>query len=119
MNSNKPHYTLSQVLAFAGPSAEEQKELIGILLDAAGNNLNAFRTQIEAKDRSQVCEIAHKMLTLFRQLQASAIVDKLQELEKENSPLDNSAYFEMGTKTAEAIAELLQDIRQSTSTGDL
>ncbi len=118
MNAEIPNYTLNQILAFAGPAADEQRELIQMLLNAAQKNLASFQKEIAKRNRAEVCEIAHKMLTLFRQLEAEQITASLEFLEKTNSSMADSQYFEQAEQTARLITVLLSDISQKIETGE-
>ncbi|WP_163717364.1 hypothetical protein [Mangrovibacterium lignilyticum] len=111
-NTESPEYSLNQVLAFAGPSLEEQKELIQLLVDSAGLNVAAFRNEITLQNRANACELAHKMLTLFKQLQATKITPSLEQLEQVgNELLPDEQFFAIAKTVLIQIELVLNDIK--------
>ena len=107
-----PAYALEKILAFAGPGEQGKKDLLRILVHSAQNNAADFKLEIIARNRKNVCELAHKMLSLFKQIQATDIIPLLERLEqKENTGLQDEEFFSTGQAAFSLIDALLDDLK--------
>lgn len=74
-------------------------------------NVKHFRKSIDEKNTREISELSHKMLTLFRQLEARDIVELLVQLEDMEELLsDEQQYFLLSNLALEKIETLLQVI---------
>ncbi|MDP2888388.1 MAG: hypothetical protein Q8P34_05385 [Bacteroidota bacterium] len=82
-HAKEPHksYNLDQFKAFAAGDQESLRQILGSFIVSGKRNANHFRKFIDEKNTKEVSELSHKMLTLFRQLEAKDIVGLLVQLE--------------------------------------
>jgi CheY-like chemotaxis protein len=106
-------YNLEQLEAFAAGDPESFKEILSSLIHTGKENIILFKQYIEKKDRDAISALAHKMLTLFRQMEATDIVELLSRLEHVSSAQDdNPQYYLWGKLALEKIEALLQTIEK-------
>jgi hypothetical protein len=67
---------------------------------------------IESENNDAISALSHKMLTLFRQMEATDIVELLSRLEQANSTQNNPQYYLWGKLALEKIEALLQAIER-------
>lgn len=106
-------YTFSQFSAFAGDDPESLHQIIAAFVCSGLKNAGLLRQSIRDQDRESVSELAHKMLPLFRQIQANEIVSILSQLEQmdlENATVE--IYFLMGQMALEKIEEILENLQK-------
>jgi len=110
-DQNNVQYTLNQILAFAGHEKNEQINLLKMLLNATEQNATLFKQHLLAKRRNEACEMSHKMLTIFRQLEAQPIVSRLELLEQiDNGVLSDSRFFSIGDEVYSMIEFIINHI---------
>lgn len=80
--SDKP-YTLDQVKQFVQNDQETLKTVVESFISSTRDNTERLRQCLGENNMATLKETAHKMLTMFRQFQMSAIVEKLSLIEKE------------------------------------
>ncbi|WP_120274889.1 Hpt domain-containing protein [Mangrovibacterium diazotrophicum] len=106
-------YSIDQLLAFAGPEKSDQAKLLKMFVESAEQNASSFKQQLDANNRNEACEIAHKMLTTFRQIQATKITTLLVPLERVGDPeISDSRFFEFGRLAHAEIKTVLEHIKQ-------
>jgi signal transduction histidine kinase/CheY-like chemotaxis protein len=106
-------YNLDQFKAFAGGDAESLHQILVSFVKTGTQNESLFRRAVQEENELVVAELSHKMLPLFRQLQASQITELLAVLEqKNNQNTDLQNYFSMAKQALERIEKLLVVIRK-------
>lgn len=106
-------YNLDQFKAFAGGDPESLRQILVSFVNTGNQNARLFRQSIQEENRFAVSELSHKMLPLFRQLQATDIAELLAQLErKELENMDYQNYFTMGKQALVKIEEILQTIQE-------
>jgi len=110
--SNSNGYNLDQLAAFAAGDPDSFKEILCSLIHTGKENIALLRQYIEQEDKDNLAALSHKMLTLFRQMEATDIVELLSRLEHVNMNSDNSQYFLWGKLALEKIEVLMQTIEK-------
>ncbi|MGE5427707.1 MAG: ATP-binding protein [Methylococcaceae bacterium] len=105
-------YNLEQLAAFAAGDPESFKEILSSLIHTGKENTILFRQYIESGDKQAIAALSHKMLTLFRQMEATDIVELLSRLERDSSVINNPQYYLWGKLALEKIEALLQVIEK-------
>lgn len=121
MNQNRKQirlYDLSRFKAFAGDDPETLREILVEFVRSGLKNAALFRQSVLEHDRNAVSELAHKMLPLFMQLQASGLVSLLGQLEPNDrtNPLPE-LYFLMAQMALEKMEEILKAIQEKENIG--
>ncbi|MBC8003887.1 MAG: response regulator, partial [Verrucomicrobia bacterium] len=106
-NENNNGYNLDQLAAFAAGDPESFREILTSLINTGKENTTLFRQYIEREDKDAISALAHKMLTLFRQMEATDIVELLSRLEQEPKGHDNPQYYLWGKLALDKIEALL------------
>lgn len=78
----KPSYTLEKIKAFADNDAESLHLILNSLVQSSQQNLKFFGQYLQQYDEHALTELAHKMLPLFKQLEAHEVVTLLSQLEE-------------------------------------
>jgi signal transduction histidine kinase/CheY-like chemotaxis protein len=105
-------YNLEQLEAFAAGDQESFREILSSLIHTGKENIALFRQYIESENNDAISALSHKMLTLFRQMEATDIVELLSRLEQANSTQNNPQYYLWGKLALEKIEALLQAIER-------
>lgn len=112
VNENNNGYNLDQLAAFAAGDPESFREILTSLINTGKENTTLFRHYIENEDKDAISALSHKMLTLFRQMEATDIVELLSRLEQEPKGQDNPQYYLWGKLALEKIEALLGAIEK-------
>jgi|GEM_PF-2760331 len=106
-------YSLKQFAAFAAGDPESLRQILDSFIRSGKQNVKLFRKYLQERNNEAVSELSHKMLTLFRQMEAFAIVDILVLLEQKDFAVTGSRnYFSLGKAALEMIEALLQTIQE-------
>lgn len=106
-------YNLDQFKAFAAGDPESLRQILVSFVSTGNQNARLFRQSIQEENKYAVSELSHKMLPLFRQLQATGIAELLAQLErKEFENIEAQDYFSMGKQALVQIEEILQTIQE-------
>lgn len=106
-------YNLDRLAAFAFGDPESLRQILESFIRSCKQNAKLFRKHLQERNNEAISELSHKMLTLFRQLEALAIVDILVLLEqKDLAVAGNRNYFSLGKAALEMIEALLQTIQE-------
>ncbi|MBW8332823.1 MAG: hypothetical protein K0M40_12440 [Prolixibacteraceae bacterium] len=107
-------YNLDRFKAFAAGDAESLRQILVSFIASCKRNAKHFRKSIDEKNISELSELSHKMLTLFRQLEAQDVVELLVQLEDvEELLFDDQQYFLLSRLALEKIESLLQSIQEN------
>lgn len=79
-------YTLRNITLFTDNDPEATKQIVDSFIRDTRQNLELLDSYIRQKDLKAVSQLAHKMLPLFRQLEATGVVELLQKLERSEVP---------------------------------
>lgn len=106
---SSPNYSLEEVRMFAGGEKAALQAILTAFIKSSTENLKSLERIIEAGENEDVSAIAHKMLPMFRQLQARSIVNRLDYLE--NTPPENIGRQHLNELRSE-IDHLLEEIQE-------
>jgi signal transduction histidine kinase/FixJ family two-component response regulator len=111
-NSGKTGYNLKQLDAFAEGDPEVLRQILESFISTGKQNAVLFRQYIFEENYNGLSELSHKMLPLFRQLEAYDIAELLSQLEqKDFARLYSIKYFSQGKSVLERIDRLLDTIQ--------
>ncbi|MFI8377555.1 ATP-binding protein [Leeuwenhoekiella sp. NPDC079379] len=103
-------YNLNALNAFADDDPESLKSIILVFIETAEENLILLNTHAESPE--QLKEIAHKMLPMMRQLEATSIVKILEKLENPDGKTISKKVLKSLIHIVEKDTnELLKDLR--------
>lgn len=111
MEDKKPNYTLEKIMAFADNDAESLRLILNSLVQSSQQNLKLFSQHLQQYDEHALTELAHKMLPLFKQLEALEVVTLLSQLEEgqltrpERESLSRSAIVQIEALLSILVAE--------------
>ena len=109
----KPGYTLKNIAQFTDGDPESLKRIMKSFVDSTAGNVGLLRDGLRDRRWDTISGVAHKMLPLFRQLEAVDIIPLLEKMEQFRKHLLTEA--EMEKVTEELIAgatELEENIRK-------
>ena len=110
-NPDTNGYNLKQLTAFAAGDPESLRQILTSLVHSGKENTALFRQYIQDENKEALSALAHKMLTLFRQMEATDIVELLSRLEQKDSNWqDSQKYYICGILALEKIETLLHTI---------
>ncbi len=105
-------YDLKQLAAFAGDDPDTLRQILVSFISTGQQNVTLFRQYLQDGNYNALSELSHKMLTLFRQLEAFEIAELLSQLETKNiDGPDQEQYLLKGTFALEKIEQLLYRIQ--------
>ena len=112
-NDGKKEYKLDHLLAFAERDPESLNQILVSFIDTGNQNLKLLIKYIEEEDTNSIEELSHKMLPIFRQLEAIDVVELLVSLERNDiHSLDKEHYYSNGRQAIKKIDILLQTIKK-------
>ncbi len=79
------NYNLDIIRSFLGSNEEAITEILQTFLNDTETNLQLLEEGITINNYKQINQVAHRMLPMFRQLKAEAIVPSLERLELANA----------------------------------
>lgn len=110
---SKNGYNLSQFAAFTGNDPENLRQILISFIDSGKQDVRLFRQYLRRKNDKALSELVHKMLPLYRQLEAFDIAELLSQLEMGASPgHDKNSYYSLGKAALEKMEALLDTIRK-------
>lgn len=101
-------FTLTEIKSFAGEDQQALNAILTSFIDSTKNNIRVLRKAFKKKDFEKVSAVAHKMLPMFRQLQALQLVGRLEVLESGGPEKIKKVNIDLLTKE---IKHLLEDLR--------
>jgi len=106
-------YNLQQIAAFASDEPDSLRQILISLLESGQQNILLFRKYIQEENEAAISELSHKMLPLFRQLEAGSIVGLLSILEQKGAPgASQGQWYAHATSALEKIEKLLTVIQR-------
>ena len=104
-------YTLKNILLFADNDQKAAKKILESFCTETKKNLELLREYTRARQADSMAKIAHKMLPLFRQLEAEAIIEPLEKLERsDKKALSEAEIANLAESVLKKIEKLLQEI---------
>ncbi|HEX7584130.1 MAG TPA: hybrid sensor histidine kinase/response regulator [Prolixibacteraceae bacterium] len=111
LNARQNRYNLEQFAAFASRDPESLRQILVSLIHSGMANTALFRQYLQDENLDALSALSHKMLTLFRQMEATDIVELLSRLEQKDELTDNKQYFLWGRLALEKIETILHTIQ--------
>ncbi|HEY3391063.1 MAG TPA: ATP-binding protein, partial [Prolixibacteraceae bacterium] len=109
-------YNLKQFAAFAEGDPESLLQILVSFIKTGKQNSVLFRQYLHDENDHAISELSHKMLSLFRQLEAKELVALLSQLENKDFALrHHEQYYDCGKLTIEKIDEFLCTIQKEES----
>ena len=108
-SSRQNGYNLEPFAAFAAGDPESLRQILASLIHSGKENTSLFRQYIQDENKDALAALSHKMLTLFRQMEATDIVELLSRLEQ-NSGSDDQQYYRWANLALEKIESVLHTI---------
>ncbi len=81
-NTVNNKYSIEGIKAFAEGEMDTTREILTSFAHSTSQNLTEFKQHIQTKNYEEVKKLAHKMLPMFRQLEAVDIIEPLRKLEQ-------------------------------------
>jgi DNA-binding response OmpR family regulator/nitrogen-specific signal transduction histidine kinase len=101
-------YNLNQIRQFVRDDVESMNKILISFVETSHEHVSLFDKYIIHNDRKSLSELAHKMLAMFRQLEARTIVNPLAALENApGSVMSDEEWADLGKQTASRIEEFL------------
>lgn len=112
-NDPEKPYSLSSLQSFIPNDKNALKEVLLSFITGTKENMEGLERAVMKKDLGTVKEIAHKMHTMFRQLQATAISPILKKLETENYSVEEMepVLNDLKSKTAVFLLQIEKDLQ--------
>lgn len=106
-------YNLEQIAAFASGEQESLRQILVSFLKSGKQNALLFKNYLHEKNENAISELSHKMLPLFRQLEAYDIVELLSQLEqKTRTGISREKWHAEATLALDKIEQLLVTIQR-------
>lgn len=110
--SENKTYTLKNILRFADNDPLTVNKILQSFLTSTEEHLIALQQYIKEKQADKIARLAHKMLPMFRQLEALSIVIRLEKLEHpEQADLSDADITALTTEVINQVKELLKLIQ--------
>jgi len=101
-------YNLKQLAAFAEGDPEFLRQILVSFISTGKQNVKLFRQYLQDENDNAISDLSHKMLPMFRQLEAYDIAELLSRLEQRDFYTKNSIhYYSQGKLVLERIETLL------------
>lgn len=107
---NTTSYSLKTVRAFAQDDEQSLRLILQSFVSSSQENLQRLKHDLKVGDSDELAELAHKMLAMFRQLEAHEVVQLLKQLEEKNTP------FEQREARAQQVIPLIEQLLQEIKT---
>jgi len=106
-------YNLNQFAAFAEEDPESLMQILVSFIKTGKQNALLFRQYLYDENDHALSELSHKMLSLFRQLEANDLVELLTQLEQNDfAAKSNKEFYLCGNLAIEKIDALLTTIQK-------
>lgn len=90
-------YSLNQIRRFAADDPKSLNQILVSFVETSYENLALFRNYLAEKNQESMGDLIHKILTMFRQLEADHVINALIKLESGGSnPLVDEDWYEQG-----------------------
>jgi len=106
-SNNFYDYNLDQIRQFTLDDPDSMQRILTSFAESSYENLILFNKYIKDKDRKQLAELAHKMLAMFRQLEAKPIVDLLLKIERDYQKMNEEGWSQIGREAVNSIGQFI------------
>jgi signal transduction histidine kinase/CheY-like chemotaxis protein len=104
-------YSLDLIKQFAVDDPESIHRILTSFIESSIENKDLFEKYLFERDHRSLAELAHKILAMFRQLQANKVVGPLLEIEGwKNLQQTDEQWLEVGRKALNGMGELMDKI---------
>lgn len=111
-SSRKTGYNLKQLESFAEGDPEVLRLILESFISTGKQNAVLLKQYLQEENYNAISELSHKMLPLFRQLEAYDITELLTQLEqKDFARMYSIKYYSQGKSVLEMIDTLLSTIQ--------
>jgi signal transduction histidine kinase/CheY-like chemotaxis protein len=100
-------YSLDQIRQFALDDKESMKRILISFAESSYENLILFDKYITEKNRRDLSELAHKMMAMFRQLEATYIVEHLIKIEQDYYNMSDEQWSRLSRETLTRVGEFI------------
>ena len=102
-------YNLTRIKKFTGDDERDLNRILVTFIESTYKNLVLFKKYQDEKNYKSLQDLAHKMLTMFRQIEAIKIIAQLLKIEAtEKNPLSNEEWMELGNTTRMHITHFIE-----------
>ena len=108
-DQDKLSYNIKQIEAFTLGDVESTRKILQSLIDSSRKNLLLFKQYLAQRNYILLAELAHKMLPMFRQLDARETVELLVLIEQKK--LIDEQWQPIGNRAYERVTTLIQKIK--------
>lgn len=106
-------YNLKQIAAFAEGDPESLRQILVSFINTGKQNALLFRQYLHEENDVGLSDLSHKMLSLFRQLEATDLVELLSQMEhKDFAHINKKQFYLCGELAIEKIDALLHTIQK-------
>jgi signal transduction histidine kinase/DNA-binding NarL/FixJ family response regulator len=111
-SENKLPYSLHQIAAFASNEPETLRQILVSFLKSSRQNIVLLKKYLYEENEDAISALSHKMLPLFRQLEAHAIVELLVVLEQKNrTGVSQPQWYNHASSVLDKIEKLMTAIQ--------
>ena len=103
------NFNLQSFMRFALGDPVSFREIVAAFLESGRRNAELFRQYLMKKDIHSIAELSHKMLPMFRYLEAQEVVRILTVLKQDNPVYSDTAQYQKMAGMGLAKIELLLD----------
>lgn len=111
--ANKPQaasYNLNPLQQFTINDEESLRAILTSFVESSYKNLNSFQRYIQTNERQNLADLAHKMLAMFRQLEADELVKLLVLLEKNQQDLTDEQWQMLAKDTCIKVSQFVETL---------
>ncbi len=98
--------------AFAGDDADASASILRTFIDETSHSIDLLHQAAEAKDRTEVSRLSHKLIPLLTMLGANHLVQKLRILEKNDAELTESGWETLLGEVIDALTDIVCQARE-------
>lgn len=107
-DSEFKNYSLDEILLFAGEDQQALNAILTVFIESTSMNLVEIQSAFRKNNNGKISHIAHRMLPMFKQLDAREITYKLEELERNGSSEVNEKEITLLSGEIEALLKDLE-----------
>ncbi|WP_339736302.1 Hpt domain-containing protein [uncultured Sunxiuqinia sp.] len=107
--TDQPGYSTKKIEAFAMGDEASLRLILDSFVQSTWVNLNQFRKHLAEEQHEPIIELAHKMRSMFLQLEATGVARLLNELEE--NQLSSDAWKAKAQETLNRAEDLVKTIQ--------
>lgn len=109
--SGSKGYSLKNIIQFTDDDPEATRQILHSFCNETEKHLESMNTLASIPDKDEISRLAHKMLPMFRQLEARNIIPLLQKLEHPDPSLNDKEFISVTQQIISLAATLIQNLR--------